>query len=148
MDYIIRGIWGSQMAFTVSSSSLMPTSGKKNGGSIFQICLLPGLIFASREFLFLVTSPIPFFVRQILHDSRPSTPSLLLSVLSTSIENALLPSSKPLRTHIRIGKSGWKVIGRKNKASKVSIHIVKLLLGNIAPFAKKVHLKPFLLCSF
>jgi hypothetical protein len=74
------------MAFIISSSSLMPTSGKKIGGSIFQICLLPGLIFASKEFLFLVTSFIPFFDRQILHNSRLSTPSLLSSVPLTSIK--------------------------------------------------------------
>ncbi len=36
----------------------------------------------------------------------------------------------------------------ENMALKVSIHIVKLLLESIAPFAKKARLKPFLLCAF
>jgi hypothetical protein len=71
----------------------------------------------------------------------------LVSVVNLH-RNVLPLSSKHLRTHIRIGRFGWKAIGRISVALKVSTLIVKLLWENITLLAKKVRLKPFRLCAF
>ena len=52
MGSIIRDFWVKGMVSTRLSSSLMPTSAKKNGGSIFLTSLPTGSIYAFKAFLF------------------------------------------------------------------------------------------------
>jgi hypothetical protein len=147
MGYIIRVFWVKWMVSTSLSSSLMPTNAKKNGGSIFLTSLPPGSIYALKEFLFPVMYLILSFDYHLPLNSLHLIQLPLLSAPSTSIGNALPHSCRPLRTHIRIGRYGSRVIGRKNAALKASTLIKKILLGSIALFAKKVRLKLSLLCA-
>ena len=107
----IRDFLGKGMASTGLSSSHMPTSAKKNGGSIFLTSPPTGLICAFKAFLFPVMSLVLSFDQHLPLNSLHLIQLPLLSALSTSIGNALPHSSKHLRTHIRTGKYGWTVIG-------------------------------------
>jgi hypothetical protein len=106
MSSIVRDFWEKGMVSTGLSSSLMPTNAKKNGGSIFLTSLPTGSIYALKAFLFPVMSLILSFDHHLPLNSLHLIQLPLLSAPSTSIGNALPHSSKPSRTHIRIGRYG------------------------------------------
>ena len=147
MGSIIKDFWGKGMASTGLSSSLMPTSAKRNGGSIFLTSLPTGLIYAFKAFLFPVMSLVLSFDHHLPLNNLHLIQLPLLSAPSTSIGNAPPHSSRLAPTPIRTGIYGWTVIGRKNAALKALTLIKNLLLANIALFAKNVRLKQFLLCA-
>jgi hypothetical protein len=137
MGNIIRNFLGKGMVSTNLSSSLMPTSAKKNGGSIFLTSPPTGSICAFTAFLFPVMSLVLSFDQHRPLNNLHLIQLPLSSAPSTSIGNAPPHSSRLLPTPIRTGIYGWTVIGRKNVALKASTLIEKLLLANIALFAKK-----------
>ena len=116
---------------------LMPTNTKKNGGSIFVTSLPLGSIYALKDFLFPVMYLILSFDHHLPLNSLHLIQLPLLSAPSTSIGNALPHSCMPLRTHIRIGRYGLRVIRRKKRGIESLDTYQKITLGEYRALREK-----------